>query len=121
MRFDNLFRKVLEKLKQDLELLPVLHHVMSDIGFQNSSVTNRKLPFSDFSDEPEMKEIIHVSSKLHEMDTTIITERALQPMLQLSAEEAQTVITDAFTDMRDTTIHAYRNGYELDLDAFDSA
>lgn len=110
IRFDNLFKKVLEQLKQDLELFPVLDQVLSDIGFQNSSVTKRKLPFSDFSDDLEMKEIVLVSSKLHEMDTAIIAERGLQPMLNLPAEEVESLLRDAFADMRDTKIHAYRNG-----------
>ncbi|KAJ9488247.1 hypothetical protein VN97_g5056 [Penicillium thymicola] len=110
-RFDAMYRKALNLMNPDLGTVSSLYEKMVDAGFQNCSVMKRKIPVSDMSNDPELNELSKYSLEVHEIDTAIISERALQPILNLSAKEVETVLADALSDMRDKNIHAYRFGY----------
>ncbi|KAJ5612589.1 S-adenosyl-L-methionine-dependent methyltransferase [Penicillium lagena] len=109
-RFDKMFEDTLARMGDKLETPSLLGQIVADVGFQNTSVTKRKLPFSDFSDNVDMKEIAESSAIFHRMDATIIAERGLQPVLNLSAEEVESVLADALRDMDEPKIKAYRHG-----------
>ncbi|KOS42300.1 hypothetical protein ACN38_g6802 [Penicillium nordicum] len=111
LRFDAMYRKALNQMNPNLGTLSSLYEKMVDAGFQSCSVTKRKIPVSDMSTDPELNELSRYSLEIHEMDTAIISERALQPILNLSTKEVETVLADALRDMRDKNIHAYRYGY----------
>jgi hypothetical protein len=110
LHFDEMFAKTLARMGENPQTTSLLGQFMTDGGFQNISVIKRKLPFSAFSDELDMKEIAHDSSEFHKMDAAIIAERGLQPMLNLSSEQVRAVLANTLHDICDTKIHAYRHG-----------
>jgi hypothetical protein len=105
-----MFKKTLELMNQDIETISSLEEKIVDAGFQSCSVVKGKLPFSYTPNVSELKEISTYSPELHEIDTTVISERGLRPILNLSAIEVETVLAEALSDMRDKNIQAYRHG-----------
>ncbi|KAF7173847.1 hypothetical protein CNMCM5623_006108 [Aspergillus felis] len=107
-RFDQLFQETLVKMGQDPRITPTLGQKMESAGFRPTLTAIHKTAFSDWSDDPEMKQTVNIASRLHEMDTIHIVERGIKPVLHLSANDADIVLAEALRDMRNIGVHAYR-------------
>lgn len=93
---------------QQVGLVTSLGDVMETAGFQDVSETTRKTPLSDWSDDPDMRQMASTSAALHEMDFRMIAGRGLQPVLNLPSEQVENVLSGALHDMHNKRIHAYK-------------
>ncbi|PKY00573.1 S-adenosyl-L-methionine-dependent methyltransferase [Aspergillus campestris IBT 28561] len=111
LQFDKLSDKMLGTMGQQVGLVTRLGDMMETAGFQDVSESTRKTPLSDWSDDVEMRQMASTSAALHEMDFRMIASRGLQPVLNLSSEKVEHVLSDALHDMHNKRIHAYKLRY----------
>lgn len=98
-------------MNQDVGVIDLLGDMMEKAGFQDVSASTRKAPFSDWSDDTEMKQMAAVSPQIYEMDLSIAAARAIQPVLSVCSEQGEHVVSDALRDTRNKSIHAYKLRY----------
>ncbi|PLB37647.1 class I SAM-dependent methyltransferase [Aspergillus candidus] len=108
LQFDMMSDKMMGIMGQQVGLVTSLGDVMETAGFQDVSETTRKTPLSDWSDDPDMRQMASTSAALHEMDFRMIAGRGLQPVLNLPSEQVENVLSGALHDMHNKRIHAYK-------------